>query len=97
MFAVEFDPADESVYGVVAAFSRAFFWRDERATLPYDLWVIAILAFVWLVPPDWLSDPTASALSSGRLACWRRSQPSRPRWYGTSEAASIHAPRGRAR
>jgi len=38
---------------------RAFFWRDARMTLPYDAWVIAILAFVWLVPPDWLRDPTA--------------------------------------
>src|SRR5215211_4669972 len=44
---------------VTATFSRAFFWRDERATMPYDLWVIAILAFVWLTPPDWLRDPTA--------------------------------------
>jgi CDP-diacylglycerol--glycerol-3-phosphate 3-phosphatidyltransferase len=44
------------------AFSRAFFWRDERATLPYDLWVVAILAFVWLTPPDWLRDPTAFGL-----------------------------------
>src|SRR6478735_9543762 len=41
-------------------FARFFFWRDERATLPYDIWVMAILAFVWLVPPDWLRDPTAS-------------------------------------
>src|SRR5438552_17478257 len=41
-------------------FNRAFFWTDERATLPYDLWVIAILAFVWFTPPDWLGDPTAS-------------------------------------
>src|SRR6266853_1911996 len=40
--------------------NRAFFWTDERATLPYDLWVIAILAFVWLTPPDWLGDPTAT-------------------------------------
>ena len=31
---------------------------DERTTLPYDVWVIAILAFVWLTPPDWLGDPT---------------------------------------
>jgi CDP-diacylglycerol--glycerol-3-phosphate 3-phosphatidyltransferase len=44
---------------LTAAFSRAFFWRDERTTIPYDLWVIAILAFVWLTPPDWLRDPTA--------------------------------------
>jgi CDP-diacylglycerol--glycerol-3-phosphate 3-phosphatidyltransferase len=46
--------------GVVGVFNRAFFWTDERATLPYDLWVTAILAFVWLTPPDWLGDPTAS-------------------------------------
>jgi hypothetical protein len=43
-------------------FSRAFFWRDDRATVAYDLWVIAILAFVWLTPPDWLRDPTAGGL-----------------------------------
>ena len=47
---------------LAAAFKRAFFWRDDRATLPYDLWVIAILAFVWLTPPDWLRDPTAAGL-----------------------------------
>src|SRR6476646_3627486 len=45
--------------GVAGTFWRAFFWTDERTTIPYDLWVIAILAFVWLVPPDWLGDPTA--------------------------------------
>jgi CDP-diacylglycerol---glycerol-3-phosphate 3-phosphatidyltransferase len=46
--------------GLAGLFNRAFFWTDERSTLPYDLWVIAILAFVWLTPPDWLGDPTAS-------------------------------------
>jgi CDP-diacylglycerol--glycerol-3-phosphate 3-phosphatidyltransferase len=46
--------------GVKGWFNRAFFWTDERTTLPYDAWVIAILAFVWLTPPDWLGDPTAS-------------------------------------
>jgi CDP-diacylglycerol---glycerol-3-phosphate 3-phosphatidyltransferase len=43
-------------------FWRGFFWRDERATLPYDVLVIVILAFIWLTPPDWLKDPTASGL-----------------------------------
>jgi CDP-diacylglycerol--glycerol-3-phosphate 3-phosphatidyltransferase len=38
---------------------RAFYWTDERATFAYDLWVIAILAFVWLTPPHWLGDPMA--------------------------------------
>jgi CDP-diacylglycerol---glycerol-3-phosphate 3-phosphatidyltransferase len=46
--------------GIAGIFSRAWFWTDERATLPYDLWVIAILMFVWLTPPEWLGDPTAS-------------------------------------
>jgi CDP-diacylglycerol---glycerol-3-phosphate 3-phosphatidyltransferase len=50
-----------------ALFWRAFFWRDERATLPYDSWVIAILAFVWLTPPDWLRDPTAQGLGVWEL------------------------------
>jgi hypothetical protein len=35
------------------------YWTYERTTLPYDLMVIAILAFVWLTPPDWLNDPMA--------------------------------------
>jgi CDP-diacylglycerol--glycerol-3-phosphate 3-phosphatidyltransferase len=45
---------------LTAAFWRAFFWRDERTTVPYDMWVIAILAFLWLTPPAWLHDPTAA-------------------------------------
>ena len=53
-------PAGSNVMSNV--FWRAFFWRDERTTLPYDLWVVAILAFVWLTPPDWLRDPTAMGL-----------------------------------
>ena len=46
--------------GAQGLFNRAFFWTDERATLPYDVWVIAILAFVWLTPPGWLGDPMAA-------------------------------------
>ena len=48
-------PTREGMRGVI---NHAFFWTDERTTLPYDVWVIAILAFVWLTPPDWLGDPT---------------------------------------
>src|SRR3954465_8271868 len=46
--------------GVAGLFNPAFFWSDGRAALPYDIWVGAILAFVWLVPPAWLGDPTAT-------------------------------------
>jgi CDP-diacylglycerol---glycerol-3-phosphate 3-phosphatidyltransferase len=55
-------PIPTGANALTAAFSRAFFWRDERATLPYDIWVIAILAFTWLTPPDWLRDPTAMGM-----------------------------------
>ena len=48
--------------GPIGLLWKAFFWRDERATLAYDVWVIAILAFVWLTPPDWLRDPTATGM-----------------------------------
>lgn len=51
-----------STDGATGLFWRFFFWRDERATFAYDVWVVAILAFVWLTPPDWLRDPTASGL-----------------------------------
>jgi hypothetical protein len=39
---------------------HALYWTYDRATWQYDLMVIAILAFVWLTPPSWLGDPTAS-------------------------------------
>jgi CDP-diacylglycerol--glycerol-3-phosphate 3-phosphatidyltransferase len=45
--------------GVTGLFWRAFYWTDERATVPYDVWVLAILAFVWLTPPQWIGDPVA--------------------------------------
>ncbi len=48
-----------STAGPGGLFSRMFFWRDDRATVAYDVWVAAILAFVWLTPPGWLGDPTA--------------------------------------
>jgi hypothetical protein len=41
---------------------RTVFWTYDRATWQYDLMVIAILAFVWLTPPDWIGDPVASGL-----------------------------------
>ena len=57
--------------GVLGAFNRAFFWTDQRSTLPYDGWVLAILGFVWLVPPDWLGDPTAAGAGlAGLVAAW---------------------------
>ena len=36
---------------------NAFYWTYERATWQYDVMVVAILAFVWLTPPELLNDP----------------------------------------
>ena len=44
----------------IRAIWRTIYWTYERATWQYDLMVIAILAFVWLTPPDWLNDPMAT-------------------------------------
>jgi CDP-diacylglycerol--glycerol-3-phosphate 3-phosphatidyltransferase len=43
--------------GVAGVLWRAFYWTDDRGTVPYDLWVIAILAFIFFTPPEWLNDP----------------------------------------
>ena len=48
---------------------NALFWTHERATWQYDVMVTAILAFVWLTPPDWLRDPMATGM--GVLAYFR--------------------------
>jgi len=39
---------------------HALYWTFDRATWQYDLMVVAILSFVWLVPPDWINDPMAT-------------------------------------
>ena len=38
---------------------HALFWTFERVTWQYDLMVIAILTFVWVIPPGWVGDPMA--------------------------------------
>jgi hypothetical protein len=50
---------------------NALFWTHERATWQYDVMVAAILAFVWLTPPSWLNDPTATSDGvAGMLVSW---------------------------
>ncbi len=60
-----------STAGVAGSLRRMLYWRDERATVPYDVWVIAILTFVWLMPPDLIGDPAATGDSPVmRLVHW---------------------------
>jgi hypothetical protein len=37
-------------------FAQILFWSHERGTVPYDLLVIAIVAFVFLSPRRWFHD-----------------------------------------
>ena len=53
-------PSTSGPLGAVLARSSSGATNAPRCA--YDIWVIAILAFVWLTPPDWLRDPTASGL-----------------------------------
>ena len=64
-------PIEERLPLPLLALWRVFYWTYERTTVPYDLMVIAILAFVWLTPPDWLGDPMAHGMGLlGRLLGW---------------------------
>jgi CDP-diacylglycerol--glycerol-3-phosphate 3-phosphatidyltransferase len=40
---------------------RGLFWTYERATWQFDVMVVAMLSFMWLVPARWLGDPMATA------------------------------------
>lgn len=37
-------------------FGRVLFWSHDRGTIPYDILVIAIVAFVFLSPRRWFHD-----------------------------------------
>jgi hypothetical protein len=57
---------------------RAVFWSYERGTWPYDLMVIAIVAFVLLTPRKWFHDqmqPGEIAASDVRLVSEDGSNP----------------------
>jgi len=50
---------------------HALYWSFDRATWQYDVMVIAILSWVWLVPPGWIDDPLASGPGLiGIIAGW---------------------------
>ena len=55
--------------GIVGAVAGGYLSSMLGIGSRWLVWVIAILAFVWLVPPDWLRDPTATGM--GLLAFLR--------------------------
>jgi len=55
----------------VRGLSRIFFWNFERGTAPYDLIVLAIVAFVFLSPRKWFHDQpeTNAAPAAAAIPC----------------------------
>lgn len=41
--------------------ARILLWDYDRLSWPYVVLVLAIVAFVLLIPPEWLGDPMAIA------------------------------------
>ena len=50
---------------------RIFFWNYERGTAPYDVIVLAIVAFVFLTPRGWFHDQaeTSAAPAGAAIPC----------------------------
>lgn len=50
---------------------RIFFWNYERGTVPYDIIVLAIVAFVFLTPRNWFHDQaeTSPAPVAAAIPC----------------------------
>jgi len=50
---------------------RIFFWNYERGTWPYDLIVLAIVAFVFLTPRNWFHDQaeTSTVPAAAAIPC----------------------------
>src|SRR5271168_2881311 len=50
---------------------RTFFWNFERGTAPYDVIVLAIVAFVFLSPSRWFHDQaeTNAAPAAAAIPC----------------------------
>lgn len=64
--------------------SRVLFWDYERGSVPYDLMVIAVVAFVFLTPRAWFKDRpfvTLSELHAGQLQMLEEDAATQSRTY----------------
>ena len=72
--------------------SRIFFWNFERGTVPYDVIVLAIVAFVFLSPRRWFHDQaeTSAAPTTAAIPC--EADPSTPNVLRCRVNAALLAP-----
>ena len=71
---------------------RIFFWNFERGTLPYDLIVLGIVAFVFLSPRQWFHDQAESSPSAAGAAVPCQADPANPRLFHCRVNAALLAP-----
>jgi hypothetical protein len=72
--------------------SRIFFWNFERGTVPYDVIVLAIVAFVFLSPRRWFHDQAESSATPAAAAIPCEADPSAPTVLRCRVNASLLAP-----
>ena len=76
--------------------SRTVFWSYERGTWPYDMMVIAIVAFVLLTPRTWFHDsPQLADAGSGGVQMVSQDSDGKSRTYRLD--AGMLAPEKRAK
>ena len=71
---------------------RIFFWNFERGTLPYDLIVLGIVAFVFLSPRQWFHDHAESSPAAAGAAVPCQADPANPRLFHCRVNAALLAP-----
>jgi hypothetical protein len=72
--------------------SRIFFWNFERGTAPYDVIVLAIVAFVFLSPRRWFHDQAETSAASAAAAIPCEADPSAPGVLHCRVNAALLAP-----
>ena len=71
---------------------RIFFWNYERGTIPYDIIVLAIVAFVFLTPRNWFHDQAATRPATGEAAITCVADPASPQMFRCRVNAALLTP-----
>ena len=71
---------------------QIFFWNYERGTAPYDVIVLAIVAFVFLTPRNWFHDQPEPSAAPAVAAVPCEPDPASPRILRCRVNAELLAP-----
>ncbi len=71
---------------------RIFFWNYERGTWPYDVIVLAIVAFVFMTPRNWFHDQAETSPVPGATAIPCEADPATPQMLRCKVNAALLTP-----